>query len=171
MAAAELKAVATSGDLVAIARRLGQEFAKNAAEMDETDTFVAEHYEALKTAGLVEAGVPKELGGGGHSIDELAAMLRELAHHCGSTALAFSMHTHQVAVPAWRWVHQKAPVEPLLKRIAAERIILLVERRVGLGRGLGQGREGRGRIQDHRAQGVLLRRTGRQPADDRRGVG
>ena len=53
-------------------------------------------------------------------------MLRTLAHHCGSTALAFSMHTHQVAIPAWRWRHQKAaPVEPLLKRIAAERIILL----------------------------------------------
>ena len=37
------------------------------------------------------------------------------------------MHTHQVAIPAWRWTHQKAaaPVEPLLKRIAQERIILL----------------------------------------------
>jgi alkylation response protein AidB-like acyl-CoA dehydrogenase len=76
----------------------------------------------------VEAGVPAELGGGGASIDELAAMLRELAHHCGSTALTFSMHTHQVAVPAWRWMHQapaKAAVEPLLKRIATERIMLL----------------------------------------------
>jgi alkylation response protein AidB-like acyl-CoA dehydrogenase len=38
------------------------------------------------------------------------------------------MHTHQVAIPAWRWSHQKAaaPVlEPLLKRVANERIILL----------------------------------------------
>jgi alkylation response protein AidB-like acyl-CoA dehydrogenase len=72
--------------------------------------------------------VPAELGGGGASIDELAEMLRTLAYHCGSTALAFSMHTHQVAVPAWRWRHQKAAapmVEPLLKRIAKERIVLL----------------------------------------------
>jgi len=53
-------------------------------------------------------------------------MLRVLARACGSTALAFSMHTHQVAIPAWRWRHQKiAAVEPLLKRVAAERIILL----------------------------------------------
>ena len=44
MAAVELKPVATSGDLVAIARRLGQEFAERAAEMDETDTFVADNY-------------------------------------------------------------------------------------------------------------------------------
>jgi len=125
MAAVELKPVSATNDLVAIARRLGQGFANRAAEMDETDTFVGEHYEGLKAAGLVEAGVPKELGGGGHDVDALAAMLRELAHHCSSTALAFSMHTHQVAIPAWRWLHQKAPVEPLLKRVAAERIILL----------------------------------------------
>ncbi len=53
-------------------------------------------------------------------------MLRILARACGSTALAFSMHTHQVAIPAWRWRHQNlAAVEPLLKRVAAERIILL----------------------------------------------
>jgi alkylation response protein AidB-like acyl-CoA dehydrogenase len=36
------------------------------------------------------------------------------------------MHTHQVAIPAWRWKHQKlAAVEPLLKRVAKERILLL----------------------------------------------
>jgi alkylation response protein AidB-like acyl-CoA dehydrogenase len=125
MAAVESKPVPMTNDLVAVARQLGQNFAQRAAEFDETDTFVGEHYEALKAAGLVEAGVPKELGGGGHDVDALAAMLRELARHCSSTALAFSMHTHQVAIPAWRWAHQKAPVEPLLKRVAAERIILM----------------------------------------------
>src|SRR5690606_15206167 len=53
-------------------------------------------------------------------------MLRVLARGCASTALAFAMHTHQVAIPAWRWRHQKvAAVEPLLKRIAAERLIVL----------------------------------------------
>ncbi len=124
-AVTDLKPVPASRDLTAIARQLGTEFAQRAVECDETDAFVAENYDALKAAGLVEAGVPKELGGGGHDVDSLAAMLRELAHHCSSTALALSMHTHQVAIPAWRWVHQKAPVEPLLKRVAAERIILL----------------------------------------------
>ena len=76
--------------------------------------------------GSSTAGVPRELGGGGATVLELAEMLRVLAHHCSSTALAFSMHTHQVAIPAWRWSTQKtAAVEPLLKRIAAERLILL----------------------------------------------
>ncbi len=123
-AVTELKPVST--DLTDIARRLGPDFARRAAECDETDTFVGENYDALKQAGLIEAGVPKELGGGGHDVDALAAMLHELARHCSATALALAMHTHQVAIPAWRWTHQKAtPVEPLLKRVAAERIILL----------------------------------------------
>jgi alkylation response protein AidB-like acyl-CoA dehydrogenase len=113
-------------DLVDTVRRLGADFAERAAEVDENDRFVADNYQALKAAGLVEAGVPAELGGGGAEVRELAAMLRELARHCGSTALAFSMHTHQVAIPAWRWRHQKAvAVEPLLKRVASERIVLL----------------------------------------------
>ncbi len=113
-------------DLVALAETLGQQFAATAAEADETDSFVAANYAALKTSGLVEAGVPRELGGGGADIATLAEVLRILGHHCSSTALAFSMHTHQVAIPAWRWRTQKlAAVEPLLKRIAAERIILL----------------------------------------------
>ena len=35
------------------------------------------------------------------------------------------MHTHQVATAAWRWEHQNAPVEGLLKRVANENIIIL----------------------------------------------
>jgi alkylation response protein AidB-like acyl-CoA dehydrogenase len=111
---------------IEIARELGPVFAERARATADEDRYVAENMALLKTSGLVEAGVPRELGGGGADADELAAMLRELAKHCASTALAFSMHTHQVAVPAWRWKHQKvAAVEPLLKRIAGERILML----------------------------------------------
>ncbi len=111
---------------LAVAETLGQQFAHNAAKADEDDCFVADNYTVLKTSGLVEAGVPLELGGGGAELAELADMLRVLAHHCSSTALAFSMHTHQVAIPAWRWKNQKvAAVEPLLKRVAADKLILL----------------------------------------------
>ncbi|MCS0502973.1 acyl-CoA dehydrogenase family protein [Ancylobacter mangrovi] len=113
-------------DVVAIAHRLAPEIAAHAATVDQDEVFVAENYALLKKAGLREAGVPRELGGGGAEIPALAEMLRVLAHACGSTALAFSMHTHQVAIPAWRWRHQKvAAVEPLLKRIASERLMLL----------------------------------------------
>ena len=109
-----------------LARELGPVFSERANETTDEDKFVSDNFALLKSSGLVEAGVPAELGGGGASIDDLAAILRTLGYHCGSTALAFSMHTHQVAILAWRWAHQKvAAVEPLLKRIAKERVLLL----------------------------------------------
>lgn len=119
-------AVVSIASPAAVAHQLNPILAERAERYDETDAFVAENYALLKEAGLVEAGVPRELGGGGADVAELAEMLRVTAHACGSTALAFSMHTHQVAIPAWRWQHQKvAAVEGLLKRVSAERLILL----------------------------------------------
>lgn len=113
-------------DLVATVRTLAPGFTTRAENADTTDTFVIENFTEIRKAGLVDAGVPADLGGGGADIRALAAMITEMAHYCGSTALAFSMHTHQVAIPAWRWVRQQAaPVAPLLKRVAAEKIILL----------------------------------------------
>ena len=111
---------------VQIARELGLLFAERAKANADEDAYVADNMATLKEAGLVEAGVPVELGGGGAEVDELAGMLRVLGYYCGSTGLAFSMHTHQVAIPAWRWRHQNVTaVEPLLKRIAGERLLLL----------------------------------------------
>ncbi|MBU0585630.1 MAG: acyl-CoA dehydrogenase family protein [Alphaproteobacteria bacterium] len=126
--ASQISSPKTNGSesVAAIARRLAPDFAGRAADCDENDRFVAANYEALKAAGLVEAGVPVEFGGKGAELAELCDMLREIAHCCSSTALAFSMHTHQVAIPAWRWRYQKiAAVEPLLKRVASEKLILL----------------------------------------------
>jgi alkylation response protein AidB-like acyl-CoA dehydrogenase len=111
-------------DWVALAREIGPGFAARAAAFDETDTFVAENYAELTARRFFSAGVPAELGGGGASHRELCAMLRELAHHCGSTALALSMHTHLLAATVWRW-RQQQPVEPLLRRIAEEQIVLV----------------------------------------------
>lgn len=111
-----------------IAREIAPTLAERAKAITDEDKYLADNIALLKSAGLVQAGVPSELGGGGADVDDLAAMLRTLAYCDGSTALTFSMHTHQVAIPAWRWKHQapaKAAVEPLLKRIAAERILLL----------------------------------------------
>jgi acyl-CoA dehydrogenase len=112
-------------DWVSLARELGKAFGARAAAVDEEDRFVAENYADLKASGLISAAVPEELDGAGASYAEMCEVVRELARHCGSTALAFSMHTHQVITNTWRWRHTKAPVEGLLSRIAAERIILL----------------------------------------------
>jgi alkylation response protein AidB-like acyl-CoA dehydrogenase len=119
-------AILAEGPVAARAGRLVPRLAAAAARFDEEDRFVGDNYALLKAAGLVEAGVPAEFGGANAGVRELAEMLRILAHGCSSTALAFSMHTHQVAVPAWRWRHQGlAAMEPLLRRVAKDRIILL----------------------------------------------
>ena len=115
---------ATQTDWIAVARQLGPTFAARAAAHDANDSFVADNYVALKQYKVFSAGVPAELGGGGASHAELCALLRELAHACGSTALALSMHTHLLATTVWRW-RQGQPVEPLLKRIAAEETVLI----------------------------------------------
>ena len=100
-------------------------FAERAAQLDESDEFVAENYRELKASGLLAAGVPKELGGEGLELVELCDLLRTMAQACPSTALAFSMHTHQVAVAAWRLKHQKAPVTPMLEKVARDKVIIL----------------------------------------------
>jgi alkylation response protein AidB-like acyl-CoA dehydrogenase len=114
----------TPTDWVAVMHTLGPVFAARAAAHDANDSFVADNYAALKQHKVFSAGVPAELGGGGASHPELCALLRELAHSCGSTALALAMHTHLLAATVWRW-HQGQPVEPLLKRIATEETVLI----------------------------------------------
>jgi acyl-CoA dehydrogenase len=93
--------------------------------MADGDEFVAANYDELRASGLLAAAVPHELGGQGMEIPELAEMLRTMARSCSSTALAFSMHTHIVALAAWRLKNQKAPTAPLLEKVARERVVLI----------------------------------------------
>jgi acyl-CoA dehydrogenase len=115
----------TKTDWVAVANELGPAFAERAAQHDQDDSFVFKNYEELKERRVFAAGVPAELGGGDASLAELCDLLRTLAHYCSSTALALSMHTHLVAVPAWRYRNEGAPVNALLERVAKEQIVLI----------------------------------------------
>lgn len=115
-------------DLAGMAARLAADFAGKANRHDREETFVADNYGKLMRAGLFRAAVPAALGGGGAGIGAMCDVIRLLGRGCGSTALAFAMHTHQVVIPAWRWTHQpaaRAAVEPLLKRVATTETILL----------------------------------------------
>lgn len=112
-------------DWVALMTELGRDFASRAAEHDGGDVFVAENYGVLRERGAFAAAVPEELGGGGASHATVCAMVRELAHHCGSTALAFSMSSHSAATMAYLWRGGNKGPEPLLRRIAAEKLVLV----------------------------------------------
>ena len=112
-------------DWVALARQLGPAFAARAAALDATDSFAAENVTELKAHNFYTAAVPAELGGGDATMSELSRMFRELAGHCPATALMLSMHTHIVAGAAWRWRHENAPTDGLLRRVAKEQCVLI----------------------------------------------
>lgn len=111
-------------DFVQAIHQLGPSFRSRAASADREGSFVAESYAELKRHKLFSAAVPRELGGMGATHAELCQGLRELARYCGSSALAFSMHTHLVAAAVWRLRHGQ-PAEALLRRIAAEELVLV----------------------------------------------
>jgi alkylation response protein AidB-like acyl-CoA dehydrogenase len=107
-----------------IVQKLGPRFASRADAADVEGRFVSENYGDLKEARLMSALVPAELGGGGATHGEVCHLLREMAHSCGSTALALSMHTHLVAAAVWRHKHGQ-PAEALLRKIAASELVLV----------------------------------------------
>ena len=111
-------------DWPAVASDLVPAFAERATSAGERDEFVSQNYAALRERGVLSAGVPTELGGGGATFAELCAMLRNLAHGCASTALALSMHTHLVGGLVWR-LRRGEPVEGMLRRVAAEHLVLV----------------------------------------------
>ena len=104
---------------------LAPRFAERTAAHDASDSFVAENYALLKERGAFAAGVPGALGGGDASHAELCAMVRAMARACSSTALAFSMHTHLIATLGYLWRSGNKAPEPLLRRVAAEKLILI----------------------------------------------
>jgi alkylation response protein AidB-like acyl-CoA dehydrogenase len=114
----------TNPRFVELAYKLGPSFAERAAEHDLSGRFVSENYAQLREHRVLSAAVPSELGGGGAGYAELCEMLRVLGRHCGSTALALSMHTHLVAAAVWRHKHGQ-PAEALLRKIAASELVLV----------------------------------------------
>ena len=103
---------------------LGSTFAERASAYDTEGTFVYKNYEELKACGLFSAMVPKELGGAGVTHAEMSEMIRTLAHYCGSTALAFSMHQHLIAAAVWKYRHM-GKSGPMLRKVAQKQIVLV----------------------------------------------
>jgi len=86
---------------------------------------VQESFDRLRECGILTLGVPADLGGFGASIGEMAFVQRELAKHCGSTALATSMHQHVVQFTAWRYRRGLPGAEATLKRVLNDGIVLV----------------------------------------------
>ncbi len=111
-------------DWVALARRLAPEFGTRASDHDETGDFVKENYRELHDNKLFSAGIPTSLGGGGASYGELCDVVREIGRHCGSTALAFSMHSHPVLVNVFKYRRGDDAAARTLEKLAAGELVV-----------------------------------------------
>ena len=107
-----------------LTHELGKLFEARADRHDKDGTFVFEHYEELKVHKYFSAAIPEELGGGGVSHSEMCDILRIMAHYCGSTALALSMHQHLVAAAVWRYKH-KGEAVAMLQKVANDQLVLV----------------------------------------------
>jgi alkylation response protein AidB-like acyl-CoA dehydrogenase len=116
---------AREAELVAWAATFGPVLAEHAARHDAEGSWVEESFEQLRDAGFLALAVPTELGGLGATIRQTAMVMRELAHYCGSTALALSMHQHVTNFTAWRYRRQLPGAEATLRRIVDDRIVIV----------------------------------------------
>lgn len=84
--------------LVERARRVGESVAGPAADaVDTTARFPSEGVSALRAERMLSAFVPRDYGGGGCTIADLAAVCFTLGQHCSATAMVFAMHQIQIA--------------------------------------------------------------------------
>jgi alkylation response protein AidB-like acyl-CoA dehydrogenase len=107
-----------------LAEELGEIFSKDTAEHDREATFVEKNYELLKKYGFLKIIIPEEFGGSGLSYLEVCDILRIIAHHDDSTALALSMHQHLLAANVWKYKKGQGG-ENVLKKAADNNLVLV----------------------------------------------
>lgn len=84
--------------LMSSVRRIAQEVAApSAADVDMNARFPIECVNALREAGVLSALVPRELGGAGCTMTQVAQLCSTLAQACGSSAMVLAMHYSQLA--------------------------------------------------------------------------
>ncbi len=92
-----MTATAISEDLVQAARRIAATVAGPAADAVDRDArFPHEAIAAMREARMLGAAVPRELGGRGATIAELAETCELLGRACASTAMIYAMHQIEV---------------------------------------------------------------------------
>ena len=77
-----------------------QRFGQRAPTYDRENRFFQEDFDELRAAGYLKLAVPKDLGGVGCSLAEVAEQQRRLAYRAPATALAINMHIYWTGVAA-----------------------------------------------------------------------
>ena len=94
-------------------------FAGRVAAYDRENQFFTEDFEALRKSGYLTINVPKELGGRGLNLAEVARLQRQLAYYAPATALGTNMHLYWVGVAADLWRSGDKSLEWMLRETMA----------------------------------------------------
>jgi len=97
--------------------------AKHAADVDERARFPTEAFAVLREAKALSASVPRELGGLGCGMRELADQCSALAHGCSAAAMVLAMHHIQVACIA-RHAADTPYFKEFLQRLVREQLLI-----------------------------------------------
>ena len=94
-------------------------FRSRAAGYDRENRFFQEDFDDLRQAGYLRMAVPKELGGLGFSLADVARETRSLASYAPATALGMNMHNYWVGVASELWRNGDRSCEWILREAAA----------------------------------------------------
>jgi len=86
---------------------------------DRENRFCQEDFDEIKAAGYLLMAVPKEFGGAGMNLEEVALETRRLALYAPATALCINMHNYWVGDAADLWRSGDKSCEWILKEAAA----------------------------------------------------
>jgi alkylation response protein AidB-like acyl-CoA dehydrogenase len=89
---------------------------------DRENRFFQEDFDELKAAGYLRIAIPKELGGLGLNLAQVARETRRLAEYAPATALGLNMHNYWVGLVADTWRAGDKSNEWLLREAAAGEI-------------------------------------------------
>jgi len=92
---------------------------ERAPKYDRDNTFCLEDFNELKAAGYLKMAIPKEFGGQGMALAQVARETRLLAQYAPATALCINMHNYWVGTAADLWRGGDKSCEWILKDATA----------------------------------------------------
>jgi acyl-CoA dehydrogenase len=121
-------------DLTARAQAVAAIAARHAAAVDSAARFPSESFAAVKEHRLLGIAVPKELGGEGAGIGDVADVCCQLGQGCASTGMIYAMHQIKIACIT-RHMRGSAALQQVLRRVCSEQLLLASSTTEGQGGG------------------------------------
>jgi acyl-CoA dehydrogenase len=124
--------------LASVERVADEVAAKHVDDVDREARFPHEAIDALRELQALSAFVPRELGGAGVGMDEIATASFLLGKRCGATAMVFAMHQIQVACLVRHSARSEWFEQYLRELVADQRLIASATSEVGTGGDMGR---------------------------------